>query len=397
MKKKKNIGNDLWLVEGSSKSAIYDLLEDTIIQITKRAGSFLDKIADNNKNRKEKVEALKRSDDLFNALKSENCLDRIFKKTSNPAFNYPNYMIWVEITNRCNQKCLPCYANSTQKGNSIDTESLKNIIYQASELKFKQIQFTGGEPLLYPNIWNIVEHTRNLQGVPNIEIYTNLTLLEDKDIDLIKKYQVKIATTLMGSCPEVHDKCTQLKGSFNRFISNIRKIRDAQIDFRVGVIKLPENQNDLPFIEELMHKENLISPKESCLTDNVRPVGRGKKYSLFYSNQPNDLYLHINRDFFNMACHWNTCWGGELAITSKGEILPCVFARKQVIGSIYQKSLKEIINGPSQKYWCIKPDKINKCKDCEYRYACLDCRVLSTQHNQNLYNEPITCNYNPYI
>lgn len=80
MKKRKNIGNDLWLVEGSSKSAIYDLLEGTIIQITKRAGSFLDKIADNNKNRKEKVEALKRPDDLFNTLKSENCLDRIFKK-----------------------------------------------------------------------------------------------------------------------------------------------------------------------------------------------------------------------------------------------------------------------------------------------------------------------------
>jgi len=39
-------------------------------------------------------------------------------------------------------------------------------------------------------------------------------------------------------------------------------------------------------------------------------------------------------------------------------------------------------------------DKIDVCKDCEYRYACLDCRCF--RMNEDIYSKPKKCKYNPY-
>ncbi len=405
MKRKLALGIDLWLVKGAKRSAIYDLEKGIIIQIRKDLELFLIDLVSNKKNIQEKIKLLKeKAPDLYKTLKLEHSLRRLFKSSGNFAnidFTYPNYMLWVEVTDACNQKCLHCYTESKRKGFFLDADVLKKIIKQASGLSFEQIQFTGGEPFVYPGLWDFIEYARVLQGIKILEIYTNLTLIEQKDIDLMKKYQVKIATTLLGSCSEIHDKCTNTRGSFNRFMTNIRRIRDAGIDFRVGLIRLPENQDDISAIQRLMQKEKLISQDKFYYPDDVRPVGRGEKYKNSFpkestSKNPDNLYLHINRQHFNTACYWNTCWGGELAISSKGDVFPCIFARNQLLGNIYEQDLDKIINGPAQNYWKIKSDKIDKCKDCEYRYACMDCRVLSIKAGNGLFGKPARCNYDPY-
>ena len=44
--------------------------------------------------------------------------------------------------------------------------------------------------------------------------------------------------------------------------------------------------------------------------------------------------------------------------------------------------------------WYIKKDDIKKCKDCEYRYMCLDCRIYITDPHDP-FSAPAKCNYNP--
>jgi MoaA/NifB/PqqE/SkfB family radical SAM enzyme len=45
--------------------------------------------------------------------------------------------------------------------------------------------------------------------------------------------------------------------------------------------------------------------------------------------------------------------------------------------------------------WNISKDEVEICRDCEYRYACTDCRAF-TDKKANKYARPSRCNYNPY-
>ena len=59
--------------------------------------------------------------------------------------------------------------------------------------------------------------------------------------------------------------------------------------------------------------------------------------------------------------------------------------------------LLEIIKKPTfQKYWNITKDKCDVCKNCEYRYMCIDSRVPLSR-NENEWYYKTECNYNPFI
>jgi hypothetical protein len=45
--------------------------------------------------------------------------------------------------------------------------------------------------------------------------------------------------------------------------------------------------------------------------------------------------------------------------------------------------------------WHIKKDMIKKCRDCEFRYACTDCRAY-LEDPQDILSKPLKCGYDPY-
>ncbi len=74
---------------------------------------------------------------------------------------------------------------------------------------------------------------------------------------------------------------------------------------------------------------------------------------------------------------------------------------KDIFGLIHEyksfNKIEEIIKSQSfQKYWNIKKDDCTICKDCEYRYMCIDNRLPFQAYDNNWYHK-IECNYNPYI
>jgi radical SAM protein with 4Fe4S-binding SPASM domain len=90
----------------------------------------------------------------------------------------------------------------------------------------------------------------------------------------------------------------------------------------------------------------------------------------------------------------NSCWRNKLAVSKKGELKPCIYS-EIVLGKLGQTSLNEIFK-KVEKYWYLTKDKINKCKDCELRYICFDCREIAYRKYGNLYAENPNCKYNPY-
>jgi SPASM domain peptide maturase of grasp-with-spasm system len=101
----------------------------------------------------------------------------------------------------------------------------------------------------------------------------------------------------------------------------------------------------------------------------------------------------INLMFTTESMHFNNCLHRKVSIDLQGNIVNCLNLKSDIQGNIKTHTLSEIIRRHEfQKLWGINKDRINTCRDCEYRYMCSDCRA----HINDVYDKPKHCNYNPY-
>lgn len=93
--------------------------------------------------------------------------------------------------------------------------------------------------------------------------------------------------------------------------------------------------------------------------------------------------------------HHNTCLNRKISIDVDGNIKNCPSMSKSY-GNIRDTKLIDVVNNPEfQKVWHIKKDEITKCKDCEFRHVCTDCRAY-LENPDDQYSAPLKCGYNPY-
>jgi len=127
--------------------------------------------------------------------------------------------------------------------------------------------------------------------------------------------------------------------------------------------------------------------------------------SLIYSMQKNGdalacgkispTYFSATVSHYTESQHHNTCLNRKICIDEEGEIKNCPSMPKSY-GNIKNTNLLEIINNPTfQEVWHLKKDDITKCKDCEFRHICTDCRAF-VDNPEDKFSAPLKCGYNPY-
>lgn len=109
----------------------------------------------------------------------------------------------------------------------------------------------------------------------------------------------------------------------------------------------------------------------------------------------NEGYFISYTETFTEAMHHNSCLNRKVSIDRKGNIKNCPSLHES-FGNVASSSLEIAVNQESfSKYWNISKDKIEVCKDCEFRYVCTDCRAY-IEKPEDLYSKPIKCGYDPY-
>lgn len=324
------------------------------------------------------------------------------------AFSYPSGpfgldFMWLELTESCNLSCAHCYAETgTDCRNELSPEQWRHILAEGARLGAKQVQFTGGEPTLHPGLMELIEYARSLRYA-DIEIFTNATRLDDGLLQRWKDLGVNVALSFYSYDPETHDRITGKHGSFRQTVQGIKAILSYNIPVRVAVIlmkeNLPHRERTLEFLKGLGLKEGEIE------WDTVRPTGRGIAGAAFLEGDAGvetALFgppspLAENQGTCGVGFVQGTCWKGRIAISSKGEVYPCIFARQCLAGKFPETGLEKIVQGEGlQRLWRITLEDVETCKDCELRYGCFDCRALALSVTGNLFSKNQRCGYNPY-
>ena len=395
------------LVKGAARGAIYDLSRNKVYSINKRAVELLSSCKDvpiesiltaaghnSEQNEQEKLffdELTNKNLGGYYFFPLESCSEE--KDLASPKLDF----VWLELTKQCNHQCLHCYTSSNPQttDNQISLQRWLSLIGELKHNGATGLQFIGGEPLLYSH-WRTLVLKAHQQKFDFIEIFTNATRITDDDIRFFSEHNVHIATTIFADNAEIHDEITRSPGSFDKTVHAIKKLLSHRIPLRIASIIMRNNEDQAEPIMKFCNDLGI----EALPPDVIRPTGRGKNDKLLplhYQKPPIQPPFYVNETEFHLAKHYNPCLAGKIAITSEGDVLPCIFSRDYVIGNILEQSVQDIVASSAlQKCWALNKDKMPKCKDCEYRYACPDCKIFSST-DVTTYIAGDDCSYQPLL
>lgn len=308
--------------------------------------------------------------------------------------------VWLELRKACNMKCIHCYNTSNPYADDL-AEVLSeadwfNVIKQLQRYNPSSIILIGGEPLLYKGIENIITFIHNNLPSTSIVLYSNLTLLDDVLTEVIVKNDVKVVTSIYSCDNVVHDKITQVVGSYEKTVNNLKKLRQKGVDVRANTVVMSINEKEIVDTVEFIKTLTGHAPKRDvirCVRDELEYL---KPSSEFNTNMisSEECFLGITEERLVKAISGNVCWQGKINITYNGFITPCIMWDKyDTRYNVRDSSLDDVLtNYLFPEFWSVSKDNINICKNCEFRYICRDCRPIA----QSLKDRGSNCKYNPY-
>lgn len=314
------------------------------------------------------------------------------------------------ITNSCDQRCKHCYIfnSKTEKCSFVETplEQLLLILddFLSSCKKMNKrpyLAITGGDPLLYPHIWEFLEAVsdRNcefsIMGNPFHITPDVAKRLYDLGLDI---YQMSI-----DGFEETHDYFRK-PGSFRATIEAMKILKKAKIHPTIMMTVSKANAKEIPDLIEWLAENtvaDMISFARYCPTHaDVDNMMSADDYKAFLESvwRVYNKYKKAKRPVLTFKDHlWKPFLfeKGLMSIEGESALIMdgchcgisglCVLADRTVyacrrmyspVGKVPDQSIYDIfISNEMERYrqW----DKIEKCKDCKLLNYCRGCRAVA--------------------
>lgn len=161
------------------------------------------------------------------------------------------FPLWgtIELTERCNLRCLPCYirkpiADKNAQASELTLAEWCELLDQVVDAGCLCLLFTGGEPLARHDFLDIYTHGKKKGLV--ITLFSNGTLLTPNIADhLAEWFPRMIEVTMYGRSQEVYERVTRVPGSYARFMRGIELLHERRIPFRLKTIVVTANRYEL--------------------------------------------------------------------------------------------------------------------------------------------------------
>jgi len=165
-------------------------------------------------------------------------------------------VVW-NMTRRCNLHCIHCYSDSDDKiyKGELTTEQSRKFIEDLSEFKIPVLLFSGGEPLIRKDLFELGEYAKKL-GI-RIVISTNGTLINADNAKTIREVGFDYVGISLDGIGSVNDKFRGKQGAFEKAMAGFRNC--AAVGQKVGLrlTLTKHNYRELPAIFDFIEKEKV--------------------------------------------------------------------------------------------------------------------------------------------
>lgn len=181
-------------------------------------------------------------------------------------------VVW-NVGQRCNLRCVHCYARSRDQeyAGELTHEEGTRLLDDLAAFGAPVVLFSGGEPLMRPDILELIGHARK-RGLRAV-LSTNGTLITPEVAAGLKKFGLSYVGISLDGLEETNDSFRGVRGAFTRAIAGIRNCREAGIKVGLRFTLNRRNVRDLAGIFDLLHEERI---PRICLYHLVY-AGRGTR------------------------------------------------------------------------------------------------------------------------
>ena len=144
-------------------------------------------------------------------------------------------LVSFAVTRECNLKCKHCYSQSIDSPHpqELNTAEAKRLISQIAEAGAHLLILDGGEPLMRPDVFDLVRHSRSV-GLTTV-MGTNGTLITTEvAAKLVEAGIQALAISLDGADKETHDAFRGVEGVWEQMLRGVENVRQAGIPFQIA-------------------------------------------------------------------------------------------------------------------------------------------------------------------
>ncbi|PKP57116.1 hypothetical protein CVT91_11375 [Candidatus Atribacteria bacterium HGW-Atribacteria-1] len=395
-------------INGSKKGAIYNLATGDIISLDEEWSTIVKLL--------EKRVPINELCILYNQKKVEEILNGLFNnnigKYSEKWYynekhrrgvvenlisdtNFRIFKCFIELPTDCSLNCtfctkpktFPCQTCSISSKRPLffDEDFYYKILKRILTMDVQNLIFYGGDPLTsWEKLINILKFSRDIanKGI-GIFVITNGTLFNTEKAEFFVGYKIQ---------PIIMFDCT---GDWNEKVF-------SKINMIEPTLKVLKN-NNIPFsITAIIDKNSEIAKKEiKNVLSKLSP--QLITYLIVLENLSEDEIpqslmnmniVRINAETFYHRIRHHPCLYGTMAITADKKLIPCPALKDDILLDL---SLDDRIDMPFEerlifKYWDLTLSKVEYCKECEFRYGCIDCRAIDKILTGDIYGKKL-CSY----
>ena len=168
----------------------------------------------------------------------------------------PPIVVW-NCTRQCNLHCIHCYASATSRGHpeEMDTGEGKALIRDLADFGVPVLLFSGGEPLLREDIFELAGFAQD-QGVTPV-LSTNGTLITESVATKIRSVDFKEVGISLDGIGANNDRFRGERGAYQATLQGIRSCiaLGQRVSLRLTITR--SNYEEIPAIFKLVEQEGI--------------------------------------------------------------------------------------------------------------------------------------------
>jgi radical SAM protein with 4Fe4S-binding SPASM domain len=329
-------------------------------------------------------------------------LENHFK--SNPQLT----QLQIELTSRCNERCVHCYIPHENKILDIDPRLYFDILEQCREMGVLGITLSGGEPMAHPNFIDFLRKAKEYDF--SVNVLSNLTLLNDEIVEEMKANRLSsVQVSLYSMDGSIHDSITQSPGSFAKTKGAILKLIANDIPLQISCPVMRQNKKCYADVAKWAEDHRVRAVTDYIMMarydhttgnlDNRLPLEDvGNVINDIIAADPDYEERIAEADFAevekkdlgdDILC--GVCIS-SLCMVANGNIYPCAGWQGYVCGNVAEQPLREIWeSSPKVKYLRgLRKKDMPECVGCADRHFCAVCMVRNA--NEDPEGNPLKIN-----